>query len=128
MKNNKVGSEKDNLWWKEVIGLVVENGSLHLFGRQDATGNWSYRIVTNDRLEELFNEDANCNTIVDSWSSALRILDRNYWIFLIPSEPILSEFKLLIWDAIRARTDDQHILEIWRKACNNNALKGGSYE
>ena len=121
MHMRRVSSEEVNkMWWQEIFGLGVENGSLHLFGMQDASEEWIFKTVTHDRLEELFNEVSDHSTIIESWPIALEILDRNYWIYLTPLEPILSEFKSLIWDAVRERTEDHDILEIWQMACSIN--------
>ena len=89
----------------ETIVRVGASGvSITLYGeRRD--DRWVFSLSVNDQTPELINEEAlhHESSLVDSWESALKLLDEYPWYRLVPLS-VHPEFR----DAIREAVKERH--------------------
>ncbi len=107
-----------------IIELGAEGGSITLFGVRSPRG-WLYSRSVDDWTSELIDEERieHDSNVVDSWESALGLLDRYPWHMLSPVR-IHPEFREQIWIAVQrrfeGRGDAMARIEKWRELCGGN--------
>ena len=114
----------------EVIFKVgAAGGSVTLYGVR-ANHGWLFSRRVIDQTPELIDEpwiqhkSEVVDSTVDSWQTALELMDRYHWHRLSPRE-VHSEFRELVWAAVVARyelvsDEDYRYLAEWEGLCGGS--------
>ena len=102
-----------------IVEVGAEGGSIVLVGKRHARG-WVFSRLTDEYDFDDEKSIIHRSAEVDSWESALRLLDKYPWQTLYPSK-VHPEFRAQVWAAVQKRLadDEEKVskLEGWQTLC-----------
>lgn len=114
--------------WHEQVVLKVgaEGGSITLWGRGNAAGQWSFALERNESaLADFLRDEDDMQLLtrtrskrwLDTWEEALERLNAYSWPRLHPLK-VHDEFRDRVWHVVRDSGVDTRRLHEWREVCD----------
>ena len=94
--------------WQRIFKVAAEGGCIMMMGCVVDIDKWIFAVVRDESvlsnlLDEISDEEATSQTLANTWTDALILMDRYPWHKMYPQGPFHSDFHSLIWDALIER-------------------------